>query len=65
MQKTSSHKNKFALRVRHRLLDLDLNVTELASRIGRPRPTVSKAIHGGRFPRVRQAIARELRISLS
>jgi IS30 family transposase len=42
------------------LLDRGLSVTALAARIRRPRSTVSRAIHGGRFPAVRDEIARAL-----
>lgn len=52
---------KFSLWVKKRLLDLDLTVTELASRIGYPRQTVSAAINGSeRFPHVTHAIASQL-----
>jgi hypothetical protein len=35
-------------------------VTGLADAIGRRRDTVSKAINGGRFPRVRKQIQKEI-----
>lgn len=54
------HKNKFSSAARHRLLDLDLTVTELARQIGRPRATVSKSIHSDRFPHVRAAVVEKL-----
>ena len=54
------HKN-FSLWAKKRLLDLDMTVTQLASRIGYPRQTVSAAINGSeRFPHVTSAIATTL-----
>jgi plasmid maintenance system antidote protein VapI len=57
--------NNFTMTVRHRLVDLQLSVTGLAKLIGRPRSTVSKAITGNKFPKVRRRIARRLGIKLS
>lgn len=52
---------KFSLWAKKRLLDVDLTVTELASRIGYPRQTVSAALNGSeRFPHVTSAIANTL-----
>jgi len=51
---------KFKRRVKVWLACNDLNVTELARRIGRRRDSVSVAIHQGRFPRVRQQIEEEI-----
>jgi hypothetical protein len=61
-QRTRGHKNKFARRVFVRLLDLNMSVSQLAEKIGRPRQTVSTAIHGQSFPRVRKAVAETLGI---
>jgi IS30 family transposase len=55
-------KNNFAIEAQHRLVDLDLSVSELARQIGRPRSTVSRAIHTNKFPKVRRVIARRLGI---
>lgn len=59
-----TNKNNFASQVRHRLIDTEQTVTELAAQLKRPRETVSKAIHSKRFPRVRAAVAQALEISL-
>ena len=52
----------FSLRARLRLVELDMSITELAAALQRPRETVGKAIRSARFPRVRAAIAKKLRI---
>jgi plasmid maintenance system antidote protein VapI len=57
-------KNPFKARARHALVNADLTVTTLAERLGRPRETVSRAIHGAAFPRVRREIAQALQIAL-
>jgi hypothetical protein len=62
---TESSNNNFTRAVRHRLVDLGLNVTQLARLIGRPRSTVSKAISANKFPKVRRRIARHLGVKLS
>ncbi len=49
---------KFSIWVKKKLIELGVTVTELASLIGYPRPTVSAAINGStRFPHVTAAIA--------
>jgi lambda repressor-like predicted transcriptional regulator len=58
------HKNKFAQSVRHKLVDADCTVKDLAAQIGRPRETVSRAIHSTKFPRVRRLIATALNIAI-
>ena len=63
-RKPDPRKNKFSTRVRHRMVDLDLNVTDLAVQIGRRRSTVSTAIHTNKFPRVKRAVAEALQIKL-
>ena len=63
-QRRPGHKNYFAKEAKHRLLDLNLTVCALARQIGRPRSTVSTAINGPRFPRVREAVAKKLNINL-
>lgn len=57
---TPSAQAKFKRRVKVWLASNDLNVTELARRIGRRRDSVSVAIHQGRFPHVRQQIEEEM-----
>jgi len=52
----SPAQDKFRRRVKVWLLKQNLSVTDLAKAIGRRRDTVSRAIHQGRFPRVRKAI---------
>jgi IS30 family transposase len=44
------------------LADLGLSVTTLAVRIGKSRNAVSRAINRGEFPRVQDAIRKELAI---
>ena len=44
------------------LVHRDLSVTALSKALGLPRSTVSRAIHTGRFPHVRRAIADKLAI---
>jgi DNA transposition AAA+ family ATPase len=57
---SKKHK-KFSLWAKKRLLDLELTVTQLASKIGYPRQTVSAALNGSeRFPHVTSAIATTL-----
>lgn len=59
-QMAKKHKN-FSLWAKKRLLELDLKVTQLASRIGYPRQTVSAALNGSeRYPHVTSAIANTL-----
>lgn len=58
-------KNIFAIRAKCRLVELGWTVASLAERMGRPRSTVSRAIHTNNFPNVRKKIARRLGISLS
>jgi len=43
-----------------RMIDLDLSFTALAKNIRRPRETVSRAIHHGRFPCVLARLREEL-----
>lgn len=45
-----------SLSLRMRLLRSGWSVTELARRVKHPRPTVSTALRGERFPRVRKKI---------
>lgn len=54
---TSEH-NKFPTRtVKVALMDRKWSVTSLATRIGRPRQTVSRAINGcARYPRVQRKV---------
>lgn len=59
---SARHKNKFAARALHRLLDLNITITELAKQLNRPRSTVSKAIHTTKFPLVRKRLAKKLEI---
>ena len=57
---TPMHK-KFPVWAKKQLLDLEITVTELASRIRYPRQTTSAALNGStRFPHVTQAIAETL-----
>lgn len=42
--------------LRMKMLKQGLSFTELAKQIGHPRPTVSKAVNHGRFPRVHAKI---------
>lgn len=58
----AADKNNFAIEAQYRLVDLDMSVAELARQIGRPRSTVSRAIHTNKFPKVRRAVARRLGI---
>lgn len=53
----------FTKRARLRLVELDLNITELAAQVAHPRSTVSKAIHTERFPNVRWKIAKKLKLT--
>jgi len=48
--------NIFAKRIKVRLLHKEMTVAQLARHIDRPRPSVSAAIHQGRFPRIRKQI---------
>lgn len=52
--------NTFSRQVLKRLIDQGLSVKALADSIGRPRPTVSTAIHTKRFPRVRKQVVEAL-----
>jgi predicted transcriptional regulator len=52
--------HKFRSEVKVALYQRNMTVTALARIIGRPRRTVSRAIHGARFPRVLTLIRREL-----
>lgn len=61
---TVSDKNNFPAVARKRLIDLGWSVKALAVKIGRPRSTVSKAIHTDRFPLVRKQVAQKLKIEL-
>lgn len=53
---------KFSKRVKVALIFTDTTVTALAKKLGRPRSTVSRAIHGAPFPDVLGEIAQELNI---
>ena len=50
--------NKFSTAaIKHALLDRRWSVSDLARRVGHPRPTVSRAINGStRFPRVQRKV---------
>ena len=54
------HKNKFALRVKRELLTRGTTVAAVARELGRPRSTVSRAIHSDSHPLVRAALSRLL-----
>jgi len=54
--------SRFAIRVRIALVRRGITVSDLARRIGRPRSSVSMAIHTPRFPRIRRAIRQALRL---
>lgn len=49
-----------SIRLRKRLIERGLSVSALAARIGRPRATVSKTLHHGRYPRVLKEVRKEL-----
>jgi hypothetical protein len=51
---------KFRQRVKIWLVANNRSVTTLAAKIRRRRDTVSKAINGGRFPRVQDEIIQEI-----
>jgi hypothetical protein len=42
------------------MIDLDLSVTDLAVRIGRPRESVSRAVHHGCYPRILKQVREAL-----
>lgn len=58
-----SGNNIFSIKARQRLVELNLNITELAAKVKHPRSTVSKAIHSGRFPNVRMKVAKKLNLT--
>lgn len=58
------NKTNFKLAAKTRLLVLGLSVTELARKLDLPRSTVSQAIHRNKFPLVKKAVAKQLKISL-
>jgi hypothetical protein len=60
MSKVAENQTEFWLRVKMELLRRDLSVAQLARRLRRPRPTVSSAIHGASFPKVRELVRKEL-----
>jgi hypothetical protein len=52
----STNQEQFRLRVKTYLVKHRLTISHLANRIGHPRPSVSKAINQGHFPRLRKKI---------
>ena len=52
----------FAKRVRKRLVDLNMTVTDIATAIGHPRSTVSQCIHTPRFPKVRSKMRQAINL---
>lgn len=60
---SSPDKNIFSIAARQQLIALGWSVTDLAGKISHPRETVSKAIHSGKFPRVRRKVARKLNLT--
>ena len=48
--------NNLGRRLRKRMVDLDLSFSALAKTVKRPRETVSRAVHHGKFPRVLREI---------
>ena len=64
----ADNKNNFTTAARVALVQRGWTVTELARRINRPRATVSRVIHSddaNKFPKVRRAIARKLKLHLA
>lgn len=59
----ATRNRNFRLLVKTALLREGGTITKLARKIGRNRSVVSTAVNAGKFPRVREAIARELKIS--
>jgi len=55
---------EFAIRVKVALVERGLSVSALAGMLTppRPRPSVSAAIHHGRFPRIRKQIEKVLSV---
>jgi predicted DNA-binding transcriptional regulator AlpA len=47
-----NHGKQARIQLRTKMLRQGLTFTELARRVGHPRPTVSKAVNHGHFPRV-------------
>ncbi len=58
----SPAQDKFKVKAKIRLLELDLTVTDLARKVGKARNTVSMAINHPVFPGVRRRIARALKL---
>jgi len=54
------HQEKFAFRVKTRLMQEGRTITDLARQISRPRTSVSQAINRDRFPRIQKAIRKSL-----
>lgn len=52
--------NPFARRVKKRLVDLGINISDVGVAVGHPRSTVSQSIHHNRFPRVRRKVQEHL-----
>lgn len=60
----TSQAETFTKTVAKRMIDLEITVTELASRIGKARTTVSRTInHPTIHPRVKAAIKKELNLA--
>jgi hypothetical protein len=61
MPEKTQPKKHDALPLRRAMFEKGMSVSKLARRIKRPRPTVSKAIHHGKFPLVLKRIKEVLR----
>lgn len=59
----TSDKNNFPLQAKTRLLERGWSVTDLANEIGRPRSSVSVAIHTNKFPEIKAAIIKTLKLT--
>lgn len=55
-------KRVFSTKVRKALIDREMSIQHLANLIGRPRPSVSAAIHHPVFPKIKKQIKEALSI---
>jgi len=52
--------NSLGRRLVKKMIDLDLTFTELANKVGRPRESVSRAVHHGTHPQVLRDVRKAL-----
>lgn len=58
----TTKQEKYTKRVKSRMVARDMSVNQLAEKLGNARESVSRAIHRGKNPGVREGINKELGI---